>query len=449
MKVKILTLLGLFVSLLSCTTKESMPTKIKLITLDPGHFHAALVQKSMYPDIDSMVHVYAPDGEDVQQHLARIEQYNSREENATSWKSTVYTGPDFFEKMLQNKEGNVVVLAGNNEKKTEYILEAIKAGFHVLADKPMAINKEDYALLLEAFDLAQKKNLLLYDIMTERSEITTILQKELSQIPELFGELEIGSPEKPAVTKESVHHFFKYVSGKPLIRPAWFFDTKQQGEGIVDVTTHLVDLSFWECFPNKILGTEEISIVSAKRWPTVLNQKQFKQVTGLDAFPDFLSISLNGENLESYANGEINYTIGGHHAKVSVIWNFQAPEGTGDTHYSIMRGTKVNLVIKQGAEQNFKPILYIEPLEEMDEKLAHNAIKRISETYPGISLEAMENGWKVVVPEKYDIGHEAHFAQVMERFINFYKAGKLPEWETPNMKTKYYLTTTALEEALK
>src|SRR5687768_12913728 len=27
--------------------------KIKLITLDPGHFHAALVQKSMYANVDS------------------------------------------------------------------------------------------------------------------------------------------------------------------------------------------------------------------------------------------------------------------------------------------------------------------------------------------------------------------------------------------------------------
>ena len=32
---------------------------IKLITLDPGHFHAALIQKSMYPQVDPSVHVYA------------------------------------------------------------------------------------------------------------------------------------------------------------------------------------------------------------------------------------------------------------------------------------------------------------------------------------------------------------------------------------------------------
>lgn len=36
--------------------------KVKLITLDPGHFHAALVQKSMYPQVDPTVHVYAKKG---------------------------------------------------------------------------------------------------------------------------------------------------------------------------------------------------------------------------------------------------------------------------------------------------------------------------------------------------------------------------------------------------
>jgi len=50
------------------------------------------------------------------------------------------------------------------------------------------------------------------------------------------------------VVIESVHHFFKEVSGKPLIRPAWFFDVRQQGEALPDVGTHLVDLVQWMCF---------------------------------------------------------------------------------------------------------------------------------------------------------------------------------------------------------
>ena len=56
---------------------------VQLITVDPGHFHAALVQKSMYEDVDSTVHVYAPAGPDVDMHLTRIENFNKRAEQPT------------------------------------------------------------------------------------------------------------------------------------------------------------------------------------------------------------------------------------------------------------------------------------------------------------------------------------------------------------------------------
>ncbi|MFA5245144.1 MAG: hypothetical protein WC380_07555, partial [Pedobacter sp.] len=36
---------------------QERDNKIKLITLDPGHFHSALIQKSMYDEIDTVVHV--------------------------------------------------------------------------------------------------------------------------------------------------------------------------------------------------------------------------------------------------------------------------------------------------------------------------------------------------------------------------------------------------------
>jgi len=197
--------------------------EVRLITLDPGHFHAALVQKSMYPQIDQEVHVFAPAGSDVTEHLARVEGYNSREDQPTSWKEVVYTGEDFLERMLDTKPGNLVVLAGNNARKTEYILKAVNAGLNVLADKPMVITPDRYPLLEEAFRVAAEKGVFLYDIMTERYEITTMLQRELSLVKEVFGELLPGTVEEPAITKESVHHFSKMVSGKPLRRPAWFF----------------------------------------------------------------------------------------------------------------------------------------------------------------------------------------------------------------------------------
>lgn len=314
--------------------EETTTEKIQLVTLDPGHFHAAIVQKTMYKGVDPVVHVYAPDGPDVQLHQERIEAFNTRQEDPTSWKQEVYKDNDFFERMISEKAGNVVVLAGNNQQKTEYINKSLEAGFNVLADKPMAINSTDFELLKKAFEIATTKELLLYDIMTERFEITTMLQKEFSLLPEVFGQLEKGTLENPAVTKESVHHFYKYVSGAVLTRPPWFMDVEQEGEGIVDVTTHLVDLVQWECFPDQALDYEQdIEVLTASRWPTDMSLNEFQLITQMDAFPDYLKKDVvNDTILRVFSNGEINYKLRGIHAKVSVIWAYQAPEGAGDTH---------------------------------------------------------------------------------------------------------------------
>ena len=113
--------------LLSCSTTTTNEKKssftgakgeVKLITLDPGHFHAGLVQKIMYDQVDPLVHVFAPEGDDVQLHLNRIENFNNRSENPTHWEEKVYLGTDFFEKLIATKPGNVVVISGNNIKKS-------------------------------------------------------------------------------------------------------------------------------------------------------------------------------------------------------------------------------------------------------------------------------------------------------------------------------------------
>jgi predicted dehydrogenase len=444
-----------FILFAGCQTpkQEVVSTKkpIQLITLDPGHFHAALVQKSMYPNVDSVVHVYAPTGTDLQMHLGRIEGFNKRQDNPTRWNEQVYEGNDFFEKLISEKAGNVVVISGNNRLKTDYIKKSLEAGLNVLADKPMAINGRDFQVLKDAFDIAAKKNLFLYDIMTERYEITTILQRELSMIPEIFGTLEKGTVQNPAVTKESVHHFYKYVAGSVLTRPAWFMDTEQQGEGIVDVNTHLVDLIQWECFPEQKIDTTEIEIHSAKRWTTPMTKSQFKAITKLEDFPDYLRKDVRDTTLNVYSNGEINYTLKGVNAKASVIWKYKAPEGTGDTHYSIMRGTNANLIIRQGADQQFKPVLYIEPIKKSAEyeKALTEKFNRLAGKFNGIELKKNASGWEVMIPEKYKEGHEAHFSRVTEKFLEYLSNRTLPAWEVPNMISKYYTTTQALEVARK
>ncbi len=439
----------------ACGTGEDTQQKdIRLVTVAPGHFHAALVQKSMYPEVDRVVHVYAPDGPELAAHLALIEQYNTQADHPTHWDEKVYRGADFLEKMLEERKGNVVVLAGNNQHKVNYIAQSIQSGLHVLADKPMIINHADFPKLEQAFAMAAEKGVLLYDIMTERYEINTMLQKEFSQIPAFFGGLVTGDVDHPAITKESVHHFFKEVSGKPLVRPTWFYDTKQQGEGLVDVTTHLVDLVQWESFPGEVIDHErDIAIINAKRWPTVLTPAQFERSTGQADIPSFLDEARDGDgDLAVFANGEINYTLKGIHAKVSVIWNFEAPAGTGDTHYSIMRGQYANLIIRQGAEEQYKPVLYVESTGERDvatfERELGNAIEQLSQAYNGLAFERVADGrYKINIDPALVTSHEEHFAEVTEKYLSFIQSGTMPDWEVPNMIAKYYLTTKALEVA--
>ncbi len=419
---------------------------VKFITLDPGHFHAALVQNKMYESVNPIVHVYAPTGQDLQDHLKRIESYNTRATNPTRWQEKVYEGNDFFEKMIAEKQGNVLILSGNNQKKTEYILKSVSAGINVLADKPMCIDRKGYDLLKKSFVAAKKNNVLLYDIMTERSEITTVLQKELSQIVSIFGKLENGTPENPAIIKESVHHFFKYVSGNPLKRPSWFMDVAQQGEGIVDVTSHLVDLVQWAAFPGKTLGIKDVQISAAKHWATNMNISQFSTITGLKSFPEFLKKSIKKDTtLAIFANGEIHYRLRGVNAKVKVLWNYSTPEG-GDTHYSIMRGSKANLEIRQGKDEKYVPQLYIKPLNLTENEL-NRAFDVLKTKFEGISLKKSGDEYLVEIPAVYRTGHEAHFGEVMERFLKYKDANKLPNWEVPNMLLKYYITTKALEIA--
>ncbi|MCX6218710.1 putative oxidoreductase C-terminal domain-containing protein [Spirosoma sp.] len=442
----------------SSEKSEKSMADFRLITLDPGHFHAALVQKTMYEGVDSTVHVYAPDSPDLQLHLDKIEGYNTRAENPTHWKEDVYKGADFLDKMLADKRsvataGDVVVMAGNNRLKTDYIQKTIGAGFNVLADKPMVISASNFDKLKESFATAEKNKVLLYDIMTERYEISTMLQRAFSLQSEVFGTLEKGTPDKPAVTKESVHHFYKNVSGSILTRPAWFMDVEQQGEGIVDVTTHLVDLVQWECFPEQTIDYQkDISLTSARRWTTDMSLSQFKAITKQNAFPDYLKKDVVKDSiLRVYSNGEINYTLRGVHAKVSVTWAYKAPEGAGDTHYSIMRGTNANLIIRQGAEQKYKPTLYIEPVAGSKDIAGalKTVLPKIQQEFPGVEVKKIASGWEVVIPEKYKEGHEAHFGRVAQKYIDYLKAGKMPAWEVPNMIAKYYTTTQALELAKK
>jgi predicted dehydrogenase len=287
--------------------------------------------------------------------------------------------------------------------------------------------------------------------MTERFEITTILQRALVNDPRIFGEIVRGSEAEPGVYMESVHHLMKVVAGAPNIRPAWFFDTAEQGEGLNDIGTHLVDLVQWTLFPDSPIDfRSDITVVSAQRWPTAITETDFRRVTNAQGFGSGLASSINDGTLEYFANTLVSYAVKGIHTTLNVIWDWEAPAGAGDTHYAVYRGSRARIEVRQTKADQYLPELYVIPASpDVKDDLVEALQVRIStlqQDHPGIGLDDRGAEVHVTVPAALREGHEAHFARVAQNFFTYLRDRRtLPGWERPNMLAKYYVTTTGAE----
>ena len=426
-------------------------TDVRLMTLDPGHFHAALIQREMYPGVAPRVDVFAPLGPDLLEHLKRVAAFNRRAERPTAWQTEVHASPDYFERMLREKPGTVVVLSGRNRGKIDRIVASVKGGIHVLADKPWILKSDELPKVEAALASADARGLVAYDIMTERFEITSILQRALVNDPATFGEMVKGSVSDPAVYMESVHHLMKTVAGAPNIRPPWFFDTAEQGEGFNDIGTHLVDLVQWTLLPDEAVDYKtDVRVLSAQRWPTWIPEEDFRRVTGEPRFPPSLAASVKDGKLEYYCNTLVSYALRGVHTTLNVIWDWEAPAGAGDTHFAFYRGTRARVDVRQTKADKYRPELYIVPASAGAKAAvlaaAQAKIASLRNLYPGIGVEDHGAEIRITVPEALREGHEAHFAQVAAAFLKYVRNRKtLPAWERPNMLAKYFITTTGTE----
>jgi predicted dehydrogenase len=421
------------------------------MTLDPGHFHAGLVQKEMYPDVSPTVHVYAPEGPDLDAHLKRIAAFNGRKDAPTSWVLELHKGPDSLDRMLRERSGNVVVISGKNRGKVERIGRSVGASLHVLADKPWILTSADLPALDAALADADRKRVVAYDIMTERFEVTSILQRALVNDSAVYGEQLKGTPSDPAVYMESVHHLMKVVSGAPNIRPAWFFDTDEQGEGLNDIGTHLVDLVQWTLFPDQPVDYRaDVKVLSAYRWPTLIPEAEFKRVTASDGFPASLTARVKGGQLEYFCNTYVTYTVKGVHAALNVPWDWEAPAGAGDTHYAVYRGSRAKVEVRQSKADNYRTEVYVVPNAEADRAQVRAAVQArvaaLQGRWPGVAVDERHSAIHLSIPETFRVGHEAHFAEVTRSFLGYLRdRASLPAWERPNMLAKYYVTTTGTE----
>lgn len=430
---KILTVTTLLASILA-GCKDGHRER-SMTVMDPGHFHAALIQKNPVPGVSETVKVFAPDGDEVKAYLATIESFNTREDNPTSWTEDVYIGEDFLEKLPMAGKGDFMVLAGNNMKKARYMADAVEKGYSVLADKPLAITDEDFVLLESAVASARAKGLQVLDMMTERHDILNIIARALVHDNGFFGKID-------SLRFRSVHHFYKDVAGTALKRPVWYYDVSQQGEGLADVTTHLVDLAFWTCFPDEGITEEDVVLCNATHHPTSLTLEQFRKSTLADSFPGFLASKVKDGVLQVMANGEMDFRVRGIPVSIGVEWEYEAPAGGDDTSEYIFKGSKATVRIVQDESTGFSKKLLIQAPEEA----AKRAEAGLEDRFPYVALAPFSEGtWSIEVPTGNRPGHEDHFGMVVTAFLE----GNIQEWEYSNLLTKYRLTTAAVDMACK
>jgi predicted dehydrogenase len=419
-----------------------------LLILNPGHFHAALVLRERHPSLSDDIYVYSEPGPDLDRFVEIAESYNNRKVKPTRWQINVYRGKDCLDKLIDEKMGDIAVLAGRNDTKMKNISALNRAGLTILADKPWVTTEESLPFLHST--MASDRPLAA-DIMTERYEIATLLQKEFLAEENVFGRIRIDEDGSPAVFKECVHHLYKIVNEKPLVRPAWYFDIDVQGEGIVDTTIHLVDMTQWMLFPGQPIDYEkDIELIEARRWATGIPLDKFAKITGTNQFPQAIREYVQDDILNYFCNGELIYRIKGVPVRLKEIWYLDEPPGGRDTHRSLIKGTRSDLMIRQLPETGFKTELLVVPHKspEQIEKAVQECLTKWSDRYPGLSTTPEKNALLIQIPDTLRTTHEQHFYRVRDTFIEHLDSGTAPPEHRPCTIAKYTLLAKARTKAL-
>jgi predicted dehydrogenase len=421
-----------------------------LLFLQPGHFHAALLVKSANERIAADLHVYACAGDDRDAFVAYIKAFNTRAENPTRWRLHVHDAPSehaALDALIEQRRGQAVVLSGRNDSKLEAIARLHTQGFWVLADKPWVTNERATA------DLEQACNgePLAMDIMPDRHEFLARLRKRIISDSELFGVFTTDDPQGPAIELSSTHHLYKIVNGQPLRRPAWYYDVRIQGDGIVDGHSHLTDQAQWLVGAGHIFDFDtDVRIESVRRWATPVPLDLFHDSTGLSQWPEFLRAQIRDDILHYACNAEIRYRLCGINVRQYADWGQREPIGGGDLHGAVIRGSRAVLRVEHGEHTGFIPQISLEPRNGINLNTElERALNDWQAIFPGLGVEALPKGYRFVAPHALHSTHESHFAKELGEFLDCMDSGRWPIDLQARIYTRHRLLTEALTRANK
>ena len=226
----------------------------------------------------------------------------------------------------------------------------------------------------------------------------------------------------------TVHHLYKVVNGRPLQRPPWYYDVNVQGDGMVDVQSHLMDQVQWlVAGDSPAIPEADVTLREARRWSTAVPLDLYRETTGESEFPEALRDHLVDGTLELPCNGEIDLSLLGVRARMRAEWGQREPPGSGDRHPSIVRGTRCDIVVHHGPETGPRAELAIVPKAgaSVGAPLAE-AVAQWQEAFPGLGVVSSGAGYRFTIPDALRTDHESHFAMVLEAFLDYVDAGRWP-----------------------
>ena len=226
--------------------------------------------------------------------------------------------------------------------------------------------------------------------MTERFEITSVLQRELVNDPAVFGEPVAGH----AGGARRVH-------GERAPPDEGGGGSAQHPAGVVlrhrasRARASTTSARTWStscsgpCFRTRRIDyRRDVKVLAAQRWPTDDPRSRLpaRDRRSRRSRPRCQRTSRTARS-STTATRSVTYRLRGTHVTLNVIWDWEAPEGGGDTHFARYRGALSAIEVRQTRADGFRPELYVVAGDAARRRSVRAALERkiaaLQRTYPG------------------------------------------------------------------
>jgi hypothetical protein len=173
----------------------------------------------------------------------------------------------------------------------------------------------------------------------------------------------------------------------------------------------------------------------------------FTRITGLHDLPGALRHRVSGGVLSYLCNAALSFRLRGIGVAIESRWALAVPQGGGDTHYALVRGTAADLIVEHGVQTQYVTDLTVRPVNGGPgyATALGSAIESLQGAFPGVGIEPLGNHYRITIPSVLRTTHEQHFAKVLDQFLNRMDGIESSDGLGSDLVAKYTLLARAAE----